>query len=167
MRETVEEFKGLSIEEIVPCIEGTPEVGTVPTYPGMEAIHGDANMVCLANEDTADRHSEFLKMLETLFSARMSEADKLGTLANEFGIDTKNIEAEVRAMCNLSDLIEEKGIEKGRTEGRTEGRAEGRAEGAINVTLKFLKAGKITVQEAADELQLTTDEVEQLLFTKE
>lgn len=84
-------------------------------------------------------------------------------LANEFGIDTKNIEAEVRAMCNLSDLIEEKGIEKGRTEGR----AEGRAEGAINVTLKFLKAGKITVQEAADELQLTTDEVEQLLFTKE
>ena len=40
-------------------------------------------------------------------------------------------------MCNLSELIEEKGIEKGRIEGKEEGRIEGKLEGIIQMSFEF------------------------------
>ena len=46
-------------------------------------------------------------------------------------------------MCNLSDLIEERGIEQGQ----------------LQMLKRLVNAGKLTVEEAAEEVQMTTDEL--------
>ena len=62
-----------------------------------------------------------------------------------YGIATSiELEGGLNQMCNLSDLIEERGIQKGkalgRTEGRNEGLIEGRNEGLIEGRTEGLKA---------------------------
>ena len=54
MAETVEEFRGMKPEEIVPYIEGEPEVGVVPVEPGLTngaaRIQGSGMEDVVANE---------------------------------------------------------------------------------------------------------------------
>ena len=54
MAETVEEFRGMKPEEIVPYIEGEPEVGVVPVEPGLTngsaRIQGSGTEDVIANE---------------------------------------------------------------------------------------------------------------------
>lgn len=54
LRDSVEEFKGMTIDRIIPCIEGEPEVSTVPVYPGLtkEAVSGSRNENTVPNEGT-------------------------------------------------------------------------------------------------------------------
>ena len=59
---------------------------------------------------------------------------------------TKEMESEVQYMCNLSDWVENKGIEKGRTEGN------------LSATIRYYRKGYLTLNQAASELGLTVDE---------
>lgn len=73
-----------------------------------------AVMVCLAKEGKEKNGSELHRMLETLLAHDISAEEKLTALTENFGIETSSeMKAEVREMCNLSDRIEEQGIEKG------------------------------------------------------
>ena len=59
------------------------------------------------------------KMTEnTLLSTTLEPNDKAEILSDHYGITIdNNLGKELREMCNLSEAIEEKGIEKGMTEG--------------------------------------------------
>lgn len=235
MKYSVEEFKGMSIAEIIPCIEGTPEIGIVPVYPGQqepEAIQGGRNedtvpnegtitydirfhaitptkervkiilnveaqkdywpgydivtraifycarmlssqmdteftgkdydgikkvysiwicmdcpeyaantiteykivphaiygnfqgkarydlmsavLVCLAKDGNEGERSRLHDMLGTLLSSTLSVNEKLSSLNKDFNLQTKQLEAEVSDMCNLSERIEERGIQQGK-----------------------------------------------------
>ena len=48
-------------------------------------------------------------------------------------------------MCNLSDVVEERGIEQGFSEGRREGRLEGRLEGKLEGKLEGRMEGLIAL----------------------
>lgn len=53
LKYTVKEFSNYSIEQIKPCIEGTPEVSCTPVEPGMtnaEVITGDNTEDVILNE---------------------------------------------------------------------------------------------------------------------
>ncbi len=92
---------------------------------------------------------ELHRLLGALLSETLREEEKLDILKNEYHIPMeKSIEEDVKVMCNLSDGIEERG----------------KAEG-IELARKVFKMKEqdASVQEIAKELQLSVEEVEQII----
>ena len=78
-------------------------------------------LVCLGNEDD-ENYSGLIKMLDVLFSEKISIDAKKFTLENEYGIKmTREMQAEVFEMCDYSLGVYDKGVEKGIKEGIKEG----------------------------------------------
>ena len=67
-----------------------------------------------------------------------------------------------RDLRNQMDYAKKEGIQEGRAEGRTEGRAEGRAEG-INLVIRQMIAKGMTVQQVADIVDMTAEEIEAII----
>ena len=68
--------------------------------------------VCLGKNEEETEH-ELLRLLDVLLSSDKKAKEKKEILENEFQIPmTEKIETEVEHMCNLSDGVEQKGIEK-------------------------------------------------------
>lgn len=65
-------------------------------------------------------------------------------------------------MCNLSEAVWKKGYAEGYKEGYAEGYAEGlaesRAEGKLNTSLLYYRRGRITLEEAAADAEMTPAE---------
>lgn len=101
-----------------------------------------AVMVCLAKDGKSENGSKLHQMLETLLSDRISAEEKISSLHKDYGMETsKNLEAEVRSMCNLSDLIEERGIEKGIEQGIAQGMEQGITQGIEQVAVRLITSG--------------------------
>ena len=92
-----------------------------------------------------------LRLLNTLFSPSVSPDEKKKVLSEKYNIAmTAEMESEVRSMCNLSTVIENKGIEKGIEKGIDIGE--------LRATVKYYKKGKLTLEEAAGDLNMTVEE---------
>lgn len=77
-----------------------------------------AVMICLGSEDNMNRGNELHGMLATLLSEKLTADEKIEKLSREYDIETSvEVKEGMRIMCNLSDRIEEKGIEQGWEEG--------------------------------------------------
>ena len=77
-------------------------------YDLMSAI-----IVCLGKNEEEIEY-ELLRLLDVLLSPDKKAKEKKEILENEFQIPmTEKMETEVEYMCNLSDGVEQKGIEKG------------------------------------------------------
>ena len=73
----------------------------------------NAIMICLGKK-VEEEENELLHMLDVLLTSDKKAEEKKSILENEFQIPmTERMEAEVNHMCNLSDGVEQKGIEKG------------------------------------------------------
>ena len=66
-------------------------------------------------------------------------------------------------MCNLSDLIEERGIEKGMEKGVALGLEQGKLEGKLETLLSLVRDGLLPIEEAAKRTDMTVAEVQVLL----
>lgn len=282
---TTEEFKGMPVEEIVPCIDGKPQVGEVPVYPGwipekitgtstedsvpnegvinydirfnvitpseehikiivnIEAqkrydpgydlvsrgvfyaarmisaqldreftvdnydglkkvysvwicmdtpkyaqntitkysikqeklfgdFQGDARydlisvvMVCLAKEKNGTiikSNEQLIDMLSILLADNLSAAEKEKVLEEEYELPmTKTIKEDIRQMCNLSDLVEERalerGMKKGIEEGVKQGIEKGKLEGRIDMLVQLVQRGLLSMTDAAKELCLSEE----------
>lgn len=65
-------------------------------------------------QNNKEEQPELLAMLGTLLSEELRTDEKLKILETDYHIPrTRKMEEEAVEMCNLSDIIEEKGIEKG------------------------------------------------------
>ena len=74
-------------------------------------------MVCLGKEEHARNGNCLHGMLSTLLSQKLTPKEKEQRLSAEYDFETSTeLEGGLRQMCNLSDLVEERGIEKGREE---------------------------------------------------
>ena len=72
-----------------------------------------AVMICLGGSEE-EEENELLRMLDVLLSSEMHADEKKEILENEFQIPmTERMETEVEFMCNLSDGVEQRGIQKG------------------------------------------------------
>ena len=89
-----------------------PLYGSLPKkkrYDLMELV-----LVCLGTPNAENMGNELHGLLDTLFSQELAPQEKETILYNDYHIETTvEMEGGLREMCNLSDLIEEKGIEKG------------------------------------------------------
>lgn len=71
-------------------------------------------MICLGKGDDVDENG-LLRLLDVLLSSDTTAEKKKEVLENDFGISmTKKMESEVEYMCNLSDGVEQRGVEKGK-----------------------------------------------------
>lgn len=244
LKHSVEEFRETSIEQAMACIEGEPEIATVPVAPGSrkpEAISGAATEDSIPNEGkitydirfhvvtptkerikmfvnveaqkkyhpgydlvtraifycarmlsaqldtefTADNYDDIKKvysiwicmdvpqyaqntiteysieqkrlfgnfrgkarydLLATVLSEEMSVTEKTTILQEEYDIPAQEVEEVLNTMCNLSDRIEEKGIEKGIEEGRLLQLSELVEDGTLTPEAAASKAG-LSVEE--------------------
>ena len=88
-----------------------------------------------------------LKLLNTLFSPTVLPDEKKRILSEKYNIAmTVELESEVQRMCNLGTAIENKA------------RDEGIDIGELRTTVKYYKKGKITIEEAAADLNMTVEE---------
>ena len=115
-------------------------------------------MICLGNGDEVEEES-LLRLLDVLLSSDVTARRKKEVLQNDFGIPmTKKLEGEVEYMCNLSDGVEQRGIEKGIEKGIDKERCR-------QIRAK-LEKGK-SPEEIADMLELTLEEVKELMDVME
>ena len=99
-------------------------------------------MIRLGSEVIAS-DNELIGLLKVLLSDKMGGDKKIEILENDYGLKmNKDVEEEMRIMCNLSDLVEERGI----AIGEERGIAIGEERGTINVAIKMLKANKPIVE---------------------
>lgn len=71
-------------------------------------------LVCLGTPKSKNEGNELHGLLGTLLSPDLTPQEKETIIYNDYGIETTvELEGGLREMCNLSDLIEERGIEKG------------------------------------------------------
>ena len=97
--------------------DGTVEEISTGRYDLMSTV-----FINLNSSKTVESKNTLISMLSTLLSADIKPDEKKQVLENEYGIAMSvELEEEVNSMCNLSEAIEEQGIEKGRLEERTEG----------------------------------------------
>lgn len=69
-------------------------------------------MICIGTPQDGN-YEGILKLLEVLLSNRIKAEEKKRILNRDFGIEmTYKMEREVQGVCNLSELIERKGIEE-------------------------------------------------------
>lgn len=109
-----------------------------------------AVMICLGKpkkkkSKKPDREESLHGMLETPLSNELTAEAKLHSLKETYGMRiTRKVDKEVHGMCNLSDLIEEKGIAKGITKGITQGMEQGK----ILTLYDLVKKGLLSLQNA-------------------
>ena len=96
-------------------------------------------MVYLGRENEADKGTKLHGVLSTLLSETLTVQEKKKQLHDDYGIATSiELEGGLNQMCNLSDLIEERGIQKGKTVGHMEGLIEGQMDG-LKALIAILK----------------------------
>ena len=84
-----------------------------------------------------------MRLLNTLFSPAVSPDEKKKILSEKYNIAmTAEMEREVQSMCNLSTAIENRGIDIGE----------------LRTTVKYYRKGKLTLEEAAGDLNMTVEE---------
>lgn len=77
--------------------------------------------ICL-NEDAYEHEDELIRLLNTVFSTRKSFNEIETIVENEYNIPMNDsFGEEVQKMCNLSEGIEQRGIEKGIQQGLQQG----------------------------------------------
>ena len=100
-------------------------------------------MICL--NPKSEKGNRLTKMLGILLSPRLKTGVKIHQLEHEFDIPMENdMGEELNQMCNLSDYVEELGIEKG-----------------MQVKKKLAK-GK-SIEEIADELEEDEETIRRIL----
>ena len=112
-------------------------------------------IICLGKPDT-ENHKGILKFMEVLLSSTRSGSEKKKIFKEEFGIAmSEELEREVLEVCNLSQEV--------RAEGREEGRIEGIEIGEIRMLVKQVRKGRVTVEEAAEDANMTVEQFKKVM----
>ena len=111
-------------------------------------------MVCLPRKINEEHTLQ--NMLRVLLDSDISVESKEDILSKEYGIEMDdNMKEEARYMCNLSDLVEERGIRKGMEQGIAQGKQ-------IQL-IELYKAEIIDKEKTLELLCVTEDEFEELI----
>ena len=108
-------------------------------------------MICLGRRKNAEKGTELHQLLTTVLSEELTPEEKIKVMKEEYDIVTSvELEGGLAKMCNLSDYIEEKGIEKGIEQG-----ARGKLEEQVQKKIQKNK----TIEQIADELEAEMEEI--------
>ena len=115
--------------------------------------------ICLGKPDT-ENYTGILKFLDVLLSSSRAATEKKKILEEEFGVAmSEELEREVLIMCNLSQGVKA----EGREEGIGIGREEGIGIGEMRMLVKQVRKGRVTVEEAAEDANMTVEEFKKVM----
>ena len=115
--------------------------------------------ICLGKPDT-ENYTGILKFLDVLLSSSRAATEKKKILEEEFGVAmSEELEREVLIMCNLSQGVKA----EGREEGIGIGREEGIGIGEMRMLIKQVRKGRVTVEEAAEDAEMTVEEFKKVM----
>ena len=98
-----------------------------------------------------------------MFSERLQPEEKEKILETDYDFITSiEVEGGLRQMCNLSDLVEERGIRKGMELGLEQGLEHGRRE-KQEAFLGLVRDGLLDLSEAAKRLEMNEEELRKFL----
>ena len=107
--------------------------------------------ICLGKPD-AENYTGILKFLDVLLSSSRAATEKKKILEEEFGVAmSEELEREVLIMCNLSQGV------------KAEGREEGIGIGEMRMLIKQVRKGRVTVEEAAEDAEMTVEEFKKVM----
>ena len=110
-------------------------------------------MVGLNEESWRTKETPLHGFLGTIFSEKLKPEEKLKSLEKDYGVKTsREIKEGVNKMCNLSDAIEERGIQQGIQQGILRGMQQGEEQKLIELICRKVRKGK-TLQIIAEELE--------------
>ena len=116
-------------------------------------------VILYLGDEASEPEGDILRLLNALLGTESSAEQKKAFLRERFAIPmTKYFEQEVSEMCNLSDGVEQKGIQKGIEKGRQEGKIMAFAElvrdGVLSLAdaAKFISMSPVDFCGAANEL---------------
>lgn len=102
-----------------------------------------------SNENAVTSRHQLIAMLEELLRKDSAKAKK--RKLEDYGlIMNADTERRVNTMCNLSEVLLEKGIEEGREKGRAEGRATTLSEAIMNVMASLMEDNPALSREEAE-----------------
>ena len=124
-------------------------------------------MVVIALNEKADSEDELIGMMNTLLSLEKTYEEKRSRLEEEYHIGmTSEMGKEWSLMCNLSDLVEERGIQKGIqrgvAEGIEKGIKKGIEKGKRDMVSGLLRLGTVDEEDICKVAGITREELEKI-----
>ena len=142
------EFKGSDYDKIKKvysiwlCMNAPKKIGNaiaeysfrkrdlLPGLPDCPQAYDKISVIIIALNETVASADSFIGMINTLLSTKIPYIEKKKALEKNYHLQMHSgLEREVDLMCNLSDYVEEQGIQKGIQQGIQQGLAIGREEG--------------------------------------
>ena len=136
LKYTVKEFKNMSIRQIKKCIgndihisrvrvspgkTNTPEperivredgADKIPGIPDKDETYDKLSVIMICLNPRTGKGNRLTQMLNVILSSEMKPEKKIKALEEDFHIPMEDeMGEELNQMCNLSDLVEEKGRE--------------------------------------------------------
>ena len=92
----------------------------IPGIPDQRDVYDKLTVVTVCLNSKSEKGNPLTRMLGLLLSPKISAKAKIRQLEEEFAIpmESKTMGEELNQMCNLSDYVEELGIEQGIEQGR-------------------------------------------------
>lgn len=126
-------------------------------------------MVCLGKPEHAERGTDLHRLLNTVLSEELKPEEKKRKLQEEFDMVTSvELEGGLAAMCNLSEHIEERGVQKGLEQGIEKGIEQGiekgielgEQRGMLQTLFSLIEDRVLPLETAAQKAGFTVEEFE-------
>ena len=112
----------------------------IPGIPDRRKEYDKLSVVMVCLNTKKETEDQFLGMLQTLFNTELAEKEKKERLEQEYEIQMENgFGKELSLMCNLSDTVEERGIQKGIEKGIEQGMEKGIEKGKLEMLFSLVR----------------------------
>ena len=136
----------------------------IPGIPDRRKEYDKLSVVMVCLNTKKETEDQFLGMLQTLFNTELSEKEKKERLEQEYEIQMENgFGKELSLMCNLSDTVEERGIQKGIEKGIEQGMEKGIEKGKLEMLFSLVRDHVLSSADAAKRVGMSEAEFVSLM----
>ena len=136
----------------------------IPGIPDRRKEYDKLSVVMVCLNTKKETEDQFLGMLQTLFNTELAEKEKEERLEQEYEIQMENgFGKELSLMCNLSDTVEERGIQKGIEKGIEQGMEKGIEKGKLEMLFSLVRDHVLSSADAAKRVGMSEAEFVSLM----
>lgn len=136
----------------------------IPGIPDRRREYDKLSVVMVCLNTKKETEDQFLGMLQTLFNTELAEKEKKERLEQEYEIQMENgFGKELSLMCNLSDTVEERGIQKGIEKGIEQGMEKGIEKGKLEMLFSLVRDHVLSSADAAKRVGMSEAEFVSLM----
>ena len=137
----------------------------IPGIPDRRKEYDKLSVVMVCLNTKKETEDQFLGMLQTLFNTELAEKEKKERFGNKsIEIQMENgFGKELSLMCNLSDTVEERGIQKGIEKGIEQGMEKGIEKGKLEMLFSLVRDHVLSSADAAKRVGMSEAEFVSLM----